>query len=90
MTPVWAAEEIVSHYFADLTENDRVVEPSCGIGRFLAALPAHVLALGVDIDPALARINGEGSVWSAVTQAALEKLGGEASVARILEEIAGH
>lgn len=56
MTPAWAAEELVQHYFADLTERDCVHEPSCGIGRFLNALPAHVPALGVEIDPALAEI----------------------------------
>jgi hypothetical protein len=56
MTPAWAAQEIVEHYFADLTSKDRVIEPSCGIGRFLAALPDDVPALGVEIDPALARM----------------------------------
>lgn len=56
MTPAWAAEDIVQHHFADLTSNDRVIEPSCGIGRFLAALPAHVPTVGVEIDPALAQM----------------------------------
>lgn len=56
MTPAWAAEELVKHYFADLSSSDRVIEPSCGIGRFLEALPEGVPALGVEIDPALAAI----------------------------------
>lgn len=56
MTPAWAAQDIVGHYFADLTSRDQVIEPSCGIGRFLAALPAHVPAVGVEIDPKLAHL----------------------------------
>ncbi|WP_230325198.1 class I SAM-dependent methyltransferase [Mycobacteroides abscessus] len=31
-----------------------MLEPTCGPGRFLAAIPAHVQALGVEIDPAQA------------------------------------
>ncbi|HEY9144510.1 MAG TPA: class I SAM-dependent methyltransferase [Arenimonas sp.] len=53
-TPEWAAEELVRHYFGDLTLCDRVLEPSCGPGAFLAAVPNHVPALGVEIDPTLA------------------------------------
>lgn len=54
MTPEWAAAELVDHYFGDLTLCDRVVEPSCGQGAFLRALPDYVPAIGVEIDPALA------------------------------------
>lgn len=54
MTPDWAAEALVERYFADLGSGDAVVEPSCGRGAFLRALPSHVPALGVEIDPALA------------------------------------
>lgn len=55
MTPEWAAQELVAHYFGDLTLCDQVVEPSCGEGAFLRVLPDHVPALGVEIDPELAR-----------------------------------
>lgn len=54
MTPEWAAQELVAHYFGDLTCCDRVIEPSCGEGAFLRALPDHVPAVGVELDPALA------------------------------------
>ncbi len=54
MTPAWAAEELVAHYFSDLAASDHVLEPSCGTGAFLAALPPGVPALGVEIDPKLA------------------------------------
>lgn len=53
-TPEWAAEQLVSHYFGDLTLCDRVLEPSCGPGAFLAAVPGYVPAVGIEIDPALA------------------------------------
>lgn len=54
MTPDWAAEALVERYFGDLGAGDSVVEPSCGRGAFLRAIPADVPALGVEIDPALA------------------------------------
>ena len=54
MTPAWVAQEIVQAYFQDLTLCDRVLEPSCGDGAFLAAIPDHVPAVGVEIDPELA------------------------------------
>lgn len=54
MTPAWAAEAIVAMTLADLPAGSVVVEPSCGIGRFLSALPADVEGVGVEIDPALA------------------------------------
>ncbi|MBG6083083.1 DNA methyltransferase family protein [Rubrivivax gelatinosus] len=50
-TPRWAAEAIVERHFADLAPGCTVVEPSCGDGVFLHALPAHVNAIGVEIDP---------------------------------------
>lgn len=56
MTPDWAALHLVERYFGDLTACDRVVEPSCGRGAFLRALPDYVPAVGVEIDPALAAI----------------------------------
>lgn len=56
MTPDWAAAELVDRYFGDLTMYDQVLEPSCGDGAFLRALPSHVPVVGVEIDPALAAI----------------------------------
>ncbi|HEY1035570.1 MAG TPA: class I SAM-dependent methyltransferase [Pseudoxanthomonas sp.] len=54
MTPDWAALELVERYFGDLTSSDRIVEPTCGRGAFLRALPHYVPAVGVEIDPRLA------------------------------------
>lgn len=51
MTPTWAAQAIVEHLgLANLNPGAVVIEPSCGIGRFLDALPSHVNGIGVDID----------------------------------------
>lgn len=55
MTPVWAACELVDKYFPNLTAADLVIEPSCGTGAFLRAIPDYVPAIGIEIDPALAR-----------------------------------
>lgn len=55
MTPDWAAEALVERYFGDLNSADRVIEPTCGRGAFLRALPRDVPALGVEIDDRLAR-----------------------------------
>lgn len=55
MTPDWAAEELTKRYFGDLTGADRVIEPTCGRGAFLRAIPRDVPALGVEIDERLAR-----------------------------------
>jgi site-specific DNA-methyltransferase (adenine-specific) len=54
MTPAWAAEALVARYFGNLGAADLVLEPSCGTGAFLQAVPEAVRAIGVDIDPALA------------------------------------
>lgn len=54
MTPDWMAEELVASYFGDLAMFDTVIEPSCGEGAFLRAVPPNVRAIGVEIDPALA------------------------------------
>lgn len=53
-TPLYVAELLVERYFADLTANDLVLEPTCGRGAFLRALPEHVPAIGVELDAALA------------------------------------
>lgn len=55
-TPGWAAELLTEKYFGDLTMFDRVIEPSCGEGAFLNAIPSHVPAIGVEIDPRLAQL----------------------------------
>lgn len=54
MTPDWAAAELVDQYFGDLGSTDVVIEPSCGRGAFLRAVPGYVPAVGVEIDPELA------------------------------------
>ncbi|WP_312922005.1 class I SAM-dependent methyltransferase [Stutzerimonas nitrititolerans] len=54
-TPAWAAAAIVRKNFPNLSANDFVVEPTCGPGRFLQAIPQFVPALGVEIDPKLAQ-----------------------------------
>lgn len=53
-TPVWVAEALVERYFPALDSRDCVLEPACGDGRFLQAIPAHVPAYGVELDPHLA------------------------------------
>lgn len=54
MTPEWASEALVATFFPHLAETDLVIEPSCGRGSFLKAIPDHVPAVGVEIDAALA------------------------------------
>lgn len=54
MTPVWFAERVVERYFPALDREDLVLEPSCGAGAFLHAMPAHVPAVGVEWDAELA------------------------------------
>jgi site-specific DNA-methyltransferase (adenine-specific) len=61
-TPEWVAVELVERYFPDLTPADLVLEPSCGKGAFLKAIPDSVPAIGIEIDPGLvveARANSE-------------------------------
>ncbi len=53
-TPVWVAEALIEHHFPDLDSGDLVLEPSCGRGNFLQAIPRHVPAVGVEIDALLA------------------------------------
>ena len=53
-TPNWVAEALVERYYPGLCLFDAVVEPSCGEGAFLRALPDSVPACGVEIDPDLA------------------------------------
>lgn len=53
-TPIWAARAIVSHALSDLAPGARVLEPSCGSGNIISALPAELEVVGVEIDPAMA------------------------------------
>lgn len=55
-TPLWVAEALVEKHFPRLDCADLVVEPTCGKGGFLRAVPAGVPALGVDIDPKVADV----------------------------------
>lgn len=55
-TPSWACESIVERYYADLSSTDVVLEPSCGEGHFLDAIPKDVTAIGVEMDPGRATI----------------------------------
>lgn len=50
-TPTWVAEMCVAEHFKGLTSKDVVIDPSCGDGRFLMAIPEGVQAYGVEIDP---------------------------------------
>lgn len=53
-TPEWAASRLYDRFFSDLNSSDLLVEPSCGVGRFLKAVPSYVPAIGVEIDPVVA------------------------------------
>jgi len=54
-TPAWAAAMLVDRYFPTLSSGDLVLEPAAGRGAFLQAVPDHVPAIGVEIDPELAQ-----------------------------------
>ncbi len=56
MTPRWVAEALVQRFFGDLTDRDVVLEPSCGRGAWLHAIPSETPAIGVEIDPELAAV----------------------------------
>lgn len=55
-TPAWVAEALVERHFSHLGADDLVIEPSCGTGAFLCALPDDVPAIGVEIDPQIAQV----------------------------------
>lgn len=59
MTPRWAAEAILERSFPSLQSGDFLIEPACGDAAFLVSIPPHVRAIGVDIDPEMARIAHE-------------------------------
>jgi hypothetical protein len=54
-TPEWAAEELVAKFLPNLGPRDAVIEPACGRGPFLKAVPRETYAIGVEIDPSLAQ-----------------------------------
>jgi adenine-specific DNA-methyltransferase len=54
-TPTWAAELLIQRHFPTLCGRDLVLDPSCGDGRFLLAVPEQVPAFGVEIEPATAQ-----------------------------------
>ena len=54
LTPSYAARQLWDDLFGDATADDVVVEPTCGDGRMLAAVPANIPAFGYEIDPLLA------------------------------------
>lgn len=56
MTPAYAAERIVDQFLPHLSSQDFILEPTCGDGAFLQAIPDSVPALGVEIDPEFAAI----------------------------------
>lgn len=49
-TPFWVAEELVDDALKGMS-GASVLEPSCGTGAFLTAVPKEMPALGIDIDP---------------------------------------
>jgi adenine-specific DNA-methyltransferase len=55
-TPAWAAEAIIEQEFGWLKTGHRVIEPTCGDGAFLCSIPAHIEAIGIDIDPVQASL----------------------------------
>ena len=54
-TPVWAADALADLFFTNLDRRGvspkRVLEPSCGHGRLLHAIPDEIDAYGIEIDP---------------------------------------
>lgn len=58
-TAVWVAEALVARHFGGLDGSDFVVEPACGPGAFLCAIPREVPAIGIDIDPKMVSIARE-------------------------------
>lgn len=53
-TPLWVAEALVERHFSGLDKHDLVVEPSCGPGAFLEAIPQDIPAIGIEIDAQIA------------------------------------
>lgn len=55
-TPRWVAEAIVERCGLTSWTSGLLVEPTCGTGSFLHAIPPQIYAIGVEIDPARAAI----------------------------------
>ena len=55
-TPIWVAQALVERHFPKLDCADVVIEPTCGKGAFLAAIPNTTPAIGVEIDAEVAAI----------------------------------
>ncbi len=73
-TPAWFAQAIVERFFPNLDATSNVIEPCCGDGRFLDALPAGVPHLGIELQAPLAAIaaaKGHNVVIGDVTTVAL-------------------
>ena len=66
-TPRWVCEAIIERHYQRLDLADVVLEPSCGDGRFLQALPSEINAIGVEIDPALAQAAREATGRTIIT-----------------------
>lgn len=72
MTPAYAARELWDIHFSDLGLADAVIEPTCGDGRMLQAVPVHIPAFGVEIDPILADAARERTGRHIITGSILE------------------
>lgn len=66
-TSVWVAEALIERHFARLCKHDIVLEPACGPGAFLGAVPEYVPAIGVEIDPQVADIARASTGRSVIT-----------------------
>lgn len=66
-TAPWFASLMVQHYFPDLDEADLILEPSAGRGALIKAIPDHVPAIGVEIDPEVAQLARESSGRQIIT-----------------------
>lgn len=53
-TPEWAAGELVAKFLPSLGPRDLIIEPGCGKGPFIKAVPPQAEAIGIEIDPVLA------------------------------------
>lgn len=63
MTPDWVSVELVDRYFP---REEGYIEPSCGRGSFLRAFSSAIPAVGVEIDPDMARVARESSGRSVI------------------------
>lgn len=54
-TPAWAAAALLRSHLPHLQSHDVVLDPTCGPGRFLQAVPSHIPAVGVEMCPHLAQ-----------------------------------